>query len=431
MEPKHESTESTHRGIPLHTKILLALIGGAVLGVLANLYAPKEPIEQLLHYVMEPIGQVFLRLLFLTVIPLVFASLAVGVARLGEHGSLGRIGFKTFGYFVITMALAVTIGLVLVNTIQPGGSIPDETKKSLLDRYGKDAAKKTDKVEFGVETFVSIVPRNPLKAMVDFDMLAVIFTALLVGIAITRIDKERGALLIKLLDGINDVMVTIIGWAMAFAPFGVFALIFTMTSRFGFDLLLPLMLYVVTVLVGLAIQMFGSLSILIAVFSRLSPIVFFRKVRNVMITAFSTSSSNATLPTSIKTAEEELGVPAPIAGFVLPLGATMNMNGTALFEGVTVVFLAQVFGVPLSIQQQLIVIVLAVLTAIGAAGVPGGSLPLLALVLQTVQVPVEGIALILGVDRILDMCRTTLNVIGDLAAATFVARSEGYELKTE
>lgn len=462
-------SESHGRGIPLHTKILIALLAGASLGIAVNLLmarpsripahmllfsvdatggfpgalpfaalaVPLQPtpptwLDYLIQYVMRPIGDVFLRLLFLTVIPLVFASLALGVAQLGRLGNLGRIGFKTFSFFVITMTVAVVIGLSLVNLVKPGVGLPDSTRIQLQKEYGTDAAKKTGApTSFGVQTFVDIVPRNPVAAMANMDMLGVIFFALLVGVGLTRIPQERAQHIITALDAVNDLMVIIIGWAMRLAPYGVFALIFSVTSRFGFDLLKPLGLYVLVVLAGLAIQMFGTLSVLLATLARMNPIAFFSRVRNVMITAFSTSSSNATLPTSIHTAETELGISPSIAGFVLPLGATMNMNGTALFEGVTVMFLAQVFGVNLTLGDQIIVVVLAVLTAIGAAGVPGGSLPLLAMVLATVNVPAEGIALILGVDRLLDMCRTTLNVIGDVAAAAYVARSEGETLLPE
>jgi DAACS family dicarboxylate/amino acid:cation (Na+ or H+) symporter len=424
------------RGVSLHTKILLALVLGIACGAAVNLLTPDrldpEWVDGLIRYVMLPVGQVFLRLLSLTVVPLVFASLALGVAQLGGRGNLGRIGLKTFAYFVMTMSIAVVIGLVLVNVVEPGAGLSTETKQQLLKEYGGEAARRTSQpTAFGVDTFVKIVPSNPLAAMVNMDMLAVIFFALLIGIGLTRIDPARAQAVLTLLEAVNDLMVVVIGWAMRLAPFGVFALIFAVTARFGFDLLQPLSLYVVVVLAGLAIQMFGVLSVLVATLSRINPLVFFQRVRDVLITAFSTSSSNATLPTSIKVSEEELGVPPEIAGFVLPLGATMNMNGTALFEGVTVVFLAQVFGVELSLGDQVIVIVMAVLTAIGAAGVPGGSLPLLVMVLATVGVPPMGIALILGVDRLLDMCRTTLNVVGDVTAATFVARSEGYPLLGE
>jgi len=458
-------TTNHRRGMSLHTKILLALIAGAILGVSANVWVSRPRlrpefvqvlsvspgsgvpgtlswpalqqsfvtqrtwVDWLVQYVMRPVGDVFLNFLFMTVVPLVFSSLALGVARLGGMGSLGRIGAKTFLYFVVTMSMAVVIGLVLVNVFRPGAGLPRETSERLLADYGSEASRKTvQPAGFGVDTFVKIVPRNPLGAMVGMDMLATIFFALLIGIGLTRLDAERSRLIQEFLEGVNDLMVFIIGLAMKLAPFGVFALIFSVTARFGFDVLRQLSMYVFVVLLGLALQMFGVLSILVAVLSRINPLVFFRRVRDVIITAFSTSSSNATLPTSIKTTEEELGVPPEIAGFVLPLGATMNMNGTALFEGVTVVFLAQVFDVHLTLGDQVIVVVLAVLTAIGAAGVPGGSLPLLVMVLATVGVPEMGIALVLGVDRILDMCRTTLNVIGDITAATFVARSEGYEL---
>jgi DAACS family dicarboxylate/amino acid:cation (Na+ or H+) symporter len=384
---------------------------------------PMEVTGPLVKYVMEPVGQVFLRMLLMTVVPLVFCSLAVGVSQLGDLSQLGRIGVKTLGYFLVTTAMATVIGLVLVNTIQPGVGLPQETTDALQKAYGGKASRTS---EFGIDTFVKIVPKNPIESATRTeDMLSVIFFALLVGIGLTMIRKDRSQAVLRVLEGIGDLMVVIIGFAMKLAPYGVFALIFTTTSRLGFEFVGMLGKYVLVVITGLAIHFFGGFSFLLWTFSRLNPLWFFNKVRNVVVTAFSTSSSNATLPTSIKTAEEELGVPPQIAGFVLPLGATMNMNGTALFEGVTVVFLAQVFNVPLDFGQQAIVILMAVITAIGAAGVPGGSIPLLMMVLATVGVPEQGIALVLGVDRILDMCRTTLNVIGDLTAATFITRSEG------
>lgn len=422
-------------GIPLHTKILIALILGAVCGIAANyLMNIKDGgwlsqqlskwVPRATTYVFEPIGQVFLRMLFMTVIPLVFASLALGVAQLGSAGNLGRIGLKTMFLFVTTMACAVLIGLTLVNIVKPGAGLPEELRASLMEKFKGDAAEKSKPTNFGVETFVNIVPRNPLKSMVEMDMLAVICFALLIGIGLTKINKNHCASAITLLEAINDLMVVIISWAMKLAPYGVFSLIFAVTSKFGYSLLVSLGWYVAVVLVGLVLQMFGVMPILLITLARYNPLKFFSKARSIMVTAFSTSSSNATLPTSIKVAEEELGVPPAIAGFVLPLGATMNMNGTALFEGVTVVFLAQVFGVPLTWGQQSIVVVLSVLTAIGAAGVPGGSIPLLAMVLGTVGVPAEGIALILGVDRFLDMCRTTLNATADVIVALCISKSE-------
>jgi DAACS family dicarboxylate/amino acid:cation (Na+ or H+) symporter len=273
------------------------------------------------------------------------------------------------------------------------------------------------------------VPRNPVQAAANGDMLAVIFFALMVGVALTAIPSERAEPMIKFLDSLGQITVAIIHLVMKVAPVGVFCLIFSVTARFGFHLLISLLQYVVTVVGGLIVFQFVGYPLILALVAKFPPLEFFRKIRIVMITAFSTSSSNATLPTTLQTSEENLGVPTEIGGFVLPLGATMNMNGTALYEGATVLFLAQVFGVHLSLGAQVIVVLMAVLTAIGTAGIPSGSIPLLMMVLGVVGVPMEGIAIILGVDRILDMCRTTLNVTGDLVTATVVARFEGVALR--
>jgi len=266
------------------------------------------------------------------------------------------------------------------------------------------------------------VPRNPVAAAANMDMLALIFFSLIFGAALTMIPREKAKPVITLLEGIGEAVIAIINLAMKLAPYGVFALVFVITSQFGWGILQQLSMYVVVVLIGLLLHATVGISFLVKVFGRMSPLKFWKGIEAPIITAFSTSSSMATLPTSIATAEKELGVQPKIAGFVLPLGATMNMNGTALFEGVTVLFLAQVFGVHLSLGAQVIVVVLSVMTAIGAAGVPGGSLPLMMLVMATVGVPPEGIAIILGVDRILDMTRTTLNVSGDISAAVYIDR---------
>jgi DAACS family dicarboxylate/amino acid:cation (Na+ or H+) symporter len=420
----------------LHTRILLGLVFGAAAGVGVNSLVPPEwraayIDDGAIRYVFQPIGQIFLNLLILTVIPLVFASLSTGVARLGGGESLGRVGLKTFGYFLITTIFAAVIGLTLTHLIRPGEGLPAETRDSLLEAYRGKAQEMETKSDFGIDTFVKIVPRNPLKAAVDFEMLSVIFVALLVGIGLTRINRDRSRLLLTILDGVNDIMVFIIDLAMKFAPYGVFSLIFVVTAKFGADVLKQLGFFVATVLIGLCIQLFVVFPILIRFLGRMNPLVFFRQSWPIAVTAFSTSSSNATLPTSIKVSEENLGVAPPIAGFVLPLGATVNMNGTALFEGVTVLFIAQVFGIHLDLTQQIVVVLMSVLMAVGAAGVPGGSIPLLAIVLRSVGVPPEGIALIIGVDRLPDMCRTVVNVLGDVTAAVFVARSEGMLNSTE
>jgi DAACS family dicarboxylate/amino acid:cation (Na+ or H+) symporter len=432
-----DETTSDKRGLALHTKILIGLAVGAIAGISANVLTASNPgangkVMWVARYITDPAGQVFLRMLFMVVVPLVFASLALGVAQLGDLKKLGRIGMKTLAYFMLVTALATTIGLALVNTVKPGVGFSPEVQTRLMETFGKEAEQRGEQAKsdqgFGINTFVNIVPRNPIDAAAKTDMLAVIFFALVFGIALTLIPSRKSEPVQRVLDGLGEAIIKIVGMAMQIAPFAVAALIFSTTARFGWGVLQSLLWYAACVLVGLAIHQFVVFSVLVRVFARLNPLVFFRKVTPVMITAFSTSSSNATLPTSIKAAEEELGVPPQIAGFVLPLGATMNMNGTALFEGVTCVFLAQVFGVPLGITEQLIVIVLSVLMAVGTAGVPGGSIPLLMIVLNTIGVPPGGIAIVLGIDRILDMSRTVPNVTGDLTCACYIARSEGAEL---
>ncbi len=415
-------------GLSLRTAILLGLLLGAVCGLGVNLLGGSALpfVPPLLAYVTRPLGQIFLGLLTMTVVPLVFASLAAGVARLGDLKKLGRIGLKTMGFFVVSMAAAVVIGLVLVNLIRPGVGLSDETRQKLAEVTRDQAVPGERKpAQFGIQTLVNIVPRNPIRAAAEMDMLGVIFFALLFGIGITALPARHGELLLNVLQAINEVMVYIIGLAMLLAPVAVFALIFSVTAELGLELLRMLLLYVVVVLLGLGIQFFGTLPLLTGMLARIPPYAFLWKARDIAITAFSTSSSSATLATSMRIAQTHLGIPPHIAGFVLPLGATMNMNGTALFEGVTVLFLAQVSGVELTLGQQGIVVLLSVLTAIGAAGVPGGSIPLLMMVLASVGVEPERIGLILGVDRLLDMCRTVLNVVGDVCAAAYVARTEG------
>ncbi|MFQ5690781.1 MAG: dicarboxylate/amino acid:cation symporter [Gemmatimonadota bacterium] len=406
----------------LHTKILLGLVLGALVGGGANAAFPGAGwVLWIGDNIAGPVGQIFLRLLFLTVVPIVFTSITLGVAGIGDLRTLGRLGGRTIGYFAISTLLAAVIGLVLVNAIRPGSGVDEATRVALMQTYST-SAESLKTPEFGVSTFVNVVPRNPVRAAADMDMLALIFFSLIFGAALTLIPKEKADPVVKVIDGIGQAIIKIIDIAMRLAPYGVFGLIFVMTSRFGWGLLGQLGKYVFVVLVGLLIHGTVGISALVRTFGRMSPIRFWRSIDAPFVTAFSTSSSMATLPTSIATAETELGVQPKIAGFVLPLGATMNMNGTSLYEGVTVLFLAQVFGVDLSIGTQVIVVILAVLTAIGAAGVPGGSIPLMMVVMATVGVPPEGIAIILGVDRILDMSRTTLNVSGDLSCSVYVDR---------
>jgi len=411
--------------VKLHTKIAIGLVAGALAGGGANALFPDAAwVKFVSDNIAYPVGQVFLRMLFMTVVPIVFTSIALGVAGIGDVKTLGRLGGRAMGYFALSTLLAATIGLTLVNTIRPGGGLPEQTRNELMEQFSGGASDLaiSGPSDFGVSTFVNIVPRNPIGAAADMDMLALIFFSLIFGAALILIPRETAQPVIDVLQGIGDAIIKIIDMAMGLAPYGVFGLIFVITSQFGWAILGQLSLYVIVVLLGLLLHATVGVSLLVKFFGKMSPMRFWKSVTAPIITAFSTSSSMATLPTSIKTAEEELDVQPKVAGFVLPLGATMNMNGTSLFEGVTVLFLAQVFGVDLGIGQQAVVIVLAVLTAIGAAGVPGGSLPLMMLIMATVGVPPEGIAIVLGVDRILDMARTTLNVCGDLSASVYVDR---------
>ncbi len=409
----------------LHTKIAIGLVAGAAAGGGANaFFGDAAWVSWISDNVAYPVGQVFLRMLFMTVVPIVFTSIALGVAGIGDVKTLGRLGGRTMMYFGLSTLIAATIGLFLVNSIRPGDGLPPETRDELMAQFsgGADGLAASGPTEFGVSTFVNIVPRNPVTAAADTDMLALIFFSLIFGVALTLIPREKAQPVIDVLEGIGDAIIKIIDMAMGLAPYGVFGLIFVITSQFGWSILGQLGMYVLVVLLGLFLHASFGISGLVAFFGRISPARFWKAVTAPIITAFSTSSSMATLPTSISTAEKELDVQPKVAGFVLPLGATMNMNGTSLFEGVTVLFLAQVFGVDLSMGQQITVIALAVITAIGAAGVPGGSLPLMMLIMASVGVPPEGIAIVLGVDRILDMARTTLNVCGDISASVYVDR---------
>ena len=417
----------------LHTKIIIGLVGGAIVGIIANALATgasKETAEPIVRWIGNniagPVGQIFLRMLLMTIVPLVFASLTLGVAGLGDIRKIGRVGVRTIAYFLVSTAISATIGLILVNLVRPGAGLDEGIREQLMTTYRSQAQglQAGGGGKFGIDMFVNIVPRNPIQAAASLDMLGIIFFSLVFGAALTLLPSDKTKPMLRVLDALGDAVVKIIEFAMKLAPYGVFGLIFVVTSRFGFALLKPLGLYVAVVLLGLALHAAFSISALVRVLGGLSPWVFYSRIRASIITAFSTSSSNATLPTNITVAEQQLKIPPHIAGFVLPLGSTMCMNGTALFEGVTVLFLAQVYGIQLTLGTQVIVMVLSVITAVGAAGVPGGSLPLLMGVIAIVGVDPAAIAIIIGVDRILDMSRTTLNVIGDMSATVYVARTE-------
>ncbi|HPR87925.1 MAG TPA: dicarboxylate/amino acid:cation symporter [bacterium] len=425
----------TPKKIALHSKILISLVFGILLGIAANLAGARNPEvaafvnEVVIKYVTGPLGRIFLNLLFMTVVPLVFSTLTVGVTNLGDLRRLGRIGMKTFAMFMLLTTLSTILGMSSVSLLKPGEGFDQATQTRLLETYRGEILQRSDSFKdkggFGVDTFINIIPRNPLAAMVNMDMLAVIFFALVFGAALTLVRSDKTHLVTGALEVTSEAMIKIVGFAMSLAPIAVPALIFNVVARFGMDLLEKLLYFVLITFGGYLIFLFGIYTLLLLFVCRVRPLEFFRRIIPIMVTAFSTSSSNATLPTTLKESEEKLGIPADIAGFVLPLGATMNMNGTALYEGVTVLFLAQVFGISLGVGSMLIVVILSVLMAVGTAGIPGASLPMLMMVLNAVGVPPEGIAIILGMDRILDMGRTTLNVTGDVVTAAYVTRSEG------
>jgi DAACS family dicarboxylate/amino acid:cation (Na+ or H+) symporter len=411
----------------LHGRTLGGLLLGAASGVAVNLLAGEsQTVDWIVGNVVEPFGRVWLNALVMVVIPLIVSTVALGVAGLGNLSQVGRIGLRALVTFLLLTAAATALGLAAVALVQPGLGLDPAVTARLMDTYRGQAqgAMGLSQGTFGINTFVAMVPRNPVGAAANGEMLAVIVFSLFLGIGLTLVSREQAEPLLGVLNSVAHVMVAIIGLVMLVAPIAVFALVFSVTARFGFDVLFSLIKYVLTVLGCLAIFLFGGYSLVLRFIAGRSPLDFFRKARIVMLTAFSTSSSNATLPTSLRVAEHELGVPPWIAGFVVPLGATMNMNGTALFEGITVLFLAQVFGVHLGLLQQLIVLLMSVVTAIGVAGVPGGAIPLLMMVLAIVNVPVEGIAIVLGTDRLLDMCRTAVNVTGDLVTAVVIDRFE-------
>lgn len=429
------NAQGTRRVIPLHIKILAGAISGAVLGgaaylMLADVASPwreeQTLLADILTYVSGPIGTIFLRLLFMLIAPLMFAALVLGVSELGDVRKLGRIGLRTLAYTICVSVIAVAIGIVCVNVLKPGARIEPDTRDRLVEA-GKTLptyATATRAPDTGIDLIINIIPANPIKAVAEGDYLAWMFFSLMVGIGLCLVGTDAAKTFGFGVQGLYDVTMRLIHMVIAMAPIGVCALMFSLTARLGYEVLGALAAYVGTVLLGLAIHQFIVYSLAVRILGGMSPLEFFRGAQEAMVTAFSTASSNATLPTALRVAEEELRVPPQVSRFVLTIGATANQNGTALFEGVTVLFLAQLYGIELSFSQQGLIVFMCVLASIGTAGVPGGSLPVIALMLSKVGVPVEGLGLILGVDRFLDMCRTTLNVTGDLAAAVVVGRGE-------
>jgi DAACS family dicarboxylate/amino acid:cation (Na+ or H+) symporter len=436
LDEQTDDRAQARRRIPLHVRILLGLIIGATLGSTARamLGADAPWLTWLIANVAEPIGQLFLRSLLMTVVPLVVSSLIVGVAGIGDVRRLGRVGLRTVGFCLAISLVSVALGIFLANTVRPGTRLDPATRDLLMAEYAEQSTQVTPAAatESPVMSFVrTLVPANPLESMARStpDMIGIMFFSVIFGAALTLVSPETAAPITALLDGIFKVVAKIIDIVMKVAPLGVGCLLFAMTARFGFGFLVSLGWYVVTVLGGLGVHMFIVYGIALKLWARVSPVEFFKRARTVMLTAFSTSSSNATLPTALRVAESNLGVPREISAFVLTVGATANQNGTALYEGVTVLFLAQLAGVDLTLAQQLTVVYLAILGSIGTAGVPAGSLPFVVAVLAMVGIPTQLIAIILGVDRLLDMTRTVVNVMGDLTATVYVAKKEGATLE--
>ncbi|MFQ5747155.1 MAG: dicarboxylate/amino acid:cation symporter [Gemmatimonadota bacterium] len=414
----------------LHTKVTIALILGAVIGALANLLA-LDPVTRLL-VAIEPVGTAWIRLITMVVIPLVVASLIVGTASLGDITKLGRIGGKTVAYYLATTAIAVSFGLLLSNLVRPGAGLDPTAIEGLRSTY---MAEGTSRVELAraapglKDVLLGLIPRNPMAALASGDMLPIIFFAIFFGAAVSALPEGRRGHIIGFFDGVNEAAMVMIHWIMKLAPYAVFALIGAVIARFGVGVLQSLLKYSLVVVLGLGLHLTVTYPLALRFLARIRPLDFFRRVREPQVIAFSTSSSNATLPVTMETAEEELGVSREVSSFVLPLGATINMDGTALYQAVATMFIAQVLVGHISLSAQFGIVLTATLASIGAAGVPSAGIVILVVVLQQALAgtgvdPAVGIALVLGVDRILDMCRTAVNVTGDLTASLVVSRSE-------
>ncbi|MCS6625226.1 dicarboxylate/amino acid:cation symporter [Roseibacterium beibuensis] len=418
--------ETTKRGgVPLYLWMLLGFAAGLGGGLYVNLTG-QVVIPEVME-IIQSVGQIFLRLLFMLVLPLLFSALAVGVAEMGDLKSLGRVGYKTLLFTIMVSAIAVGIGLGMVNLFQPGAGVDRDLAEQLLAQGAEGASAIVGSAPQSIEAgqfFLDMIPSNVVTAASENQILPVMVFALIFGIGMVMAKSRATDQLQQTLQGVFEVMMKLINLVIKLAPIAIACLMFNLAAVFGWDLLVRLGAYALVAVGAMAIHMFIVYPLLVWTFGGMNPLKFAAGVKEPFVVAFSTASSNATLPIAIKAAEENLKLPKRISRFVLTVGATANQNGTALFEGVTVLFLAQFFGVELSIGQQLIVMLVCILGGIGTAGVPAGSLPVIALILVMVGVPAEGIGLILGVDRFLDMCRTTLNVTGDLVAATVVSRGE-------
>jgi DAACS family dicarboxylate/amino acid:cation (Na+ or H+) symporter len=415
------------KGMALHTKILLGLVLGAACGILAKKYVQdEESLKRAIDWA-GAIGEVFLNLIFMVVVPLLFSALVLGVSELGDVRKIGRIGIRSLAMTIILSSIAVLIGVGAINLVDPSKAISLEKRQELRDNYAKEQTSTPDPVQEKDKAALGMVPKNPLRdAVAAFSggILPFMVFSLIFGIALASIEAEKSLPLKGVLEALFAVSLKVIDFAMKFAPIGVFGLVFAAGAKLGIDLFVTLGGYVMVVLVALAVHQFVTYSLVIKFIGKRDPVQFFKQMRTVMATAFATSSSNATLPTAIKAAEDDLGVPRRIGNFVLTVGATANQNGTALFEGITIIFLCRLFGVDLSIGQQFMVMGLAIVGGIGTAGVPSGSIPMIAGVLTTLGAPAGAVGLIVGIDRIMDMSRTVLNVTGDMTIAVCVSAME-------
>ena len=389
------------------------------------------PIGRTLVDMTEWLGLLFLALIKMVVVPLVFFSLVVGVASLGDFRALGRLGGRTLGYFMTTTVVALTIGVTLANVIKPGELLSSDDRAQLLASYEGSVGKTVEQAAEApslVDQVVAIVPTNPIGSLATGEMLQIIFFALMLGIALTLMELSKAQLVVDLFARLNDAMVQLVHIAMKLAPIGVAALLFKVVGSTGLSVLVALAVYGLVVLLGLVVHLVVTYGAVIRFGARLSVLGFLGAIKEALLVAFSTSSSSATLPVTMEACEDNVGVSSRITSFVLPLGATVNMDGTALYQGVAAIFIAQIYGLELGVAEQATIVISATLASVGAAGVPGAGMITLAMVLTAIGVPTEGLALILGVDRLLDMFRTTLNVVGDSAATAFMARLEGQAL---
>lgn len=416
------------KGLALHWKILIGLVAGAVVGSAVNIWVGAEGAAFVTTYV-RPVGTLFIRLITMIAAPLVLTSLVVGAASMDDPRKLGRIGGKSLGIYLVTTAIAISIGLLMANLIQPGAGVPADVSARLLEGYQDQASTRIERAEevSWIDQIVQIVPTNPFAALADGNMLQIVFFALMVGICLTLISRAKAEPVLRVFDGFTDVLIRIVDLVMLTAPYGVFALIAAVTAEFGFGILGTLGWYAAAVVLGLSLHLvlvYGGMLTWVGR-KRMSFRRFMSAMGNVQLLGFSSSSSAATLPLNMETVRDKLGVSDRVTSFVLPLGATINMDGTALYQGVAAVFIAQVYGIALTFGDQIAIVLTATLASIGTAAVPGAGIVMLVIVLRTIGVPVEGIALIVGIDRILDMCRTVVNVTGDAVVAIVVAATEG------